>query len=59
MSVEAVAEDFKIEGHGLVVLPPTAEELSARICEAADRKESLILSASELRVLADLISQGG
>lgn len=48
-------EDFKIHIVGTVVAPPTADEVTARVCEAADRKQPLLLSPAECRVLVGLL----
>lgn len=52
---EVTQDDFLIEAFGTVTPPPDVSEIVARLVEAASRKASLSLSASEVRVLADLI----
>lgn len=53
--VEVVQDDFLIEAFGTVTPPPDVSEIVARMVDAASRKASLSLSASEVRVLADLL----
>lgn len=53
--IEVVQDDFLIEASGTVTPPPDISDIVARIVEAAARKESLSLSPSEVRVLADLL----
>lgn len=49
-------DDFKVEAFGMVVNPPTVSEVVCRITDAADAKESLTLTPSECRVLANLLN---
>lgn len=53
---DMVQEEAKMELVGVVVPPPTRTEIMLRLLDAADRKESLLLSPGECRVLAGLLA---
>lgn len=52
---DMVQEEARMELVGVVVPPPTAVEVVARVCDAAERKQSLLLTPAECRVLVGLL----